>query len=77
MTAAHQSASFTATLRVQIDDRPGAFAGLARAIGDAGGAIADTVSDDEFLPENLIPSVFSRDVVAEDAGVARRHRGGE
>src|SRR6188768_1126727 len=31
------SASFSATLRVQLDDRPGAFADLARAIGDAGG----------------------------------------
>src|SRR5213592_4382355 len=31
------SASFSATLRVHLDDRPGAFADLARAIGDAGG----------------------------------------
>src|SRR5262249_59928238 len=31
------SASFSATLRVHLDDRPGAFAELARAIGDAGG----------------------------------------
>jgi len=33
------SASFSATLRVQLDDRPGAFAALARAIGDAGGSL--------------------------------------
>jgi malate dehydrogenase (oxaloacetate-decarboxylating) len=31
------SASFSATIRVHVDDRPGAFADLARAIGDAGG----------------------------------------
>ncbi len=33
------SASFSATLRVHLDDRPGAFADLARAIGDAGGSL--------------------------------------
>jgi malate dehydrogenase (oxaloacetate-decarboxylating) len=33
------SASFSATLRVDLDDRPGAFADLARAIGDAGGSL--------------------------------------
>jgi malate dehydrogenase (oxaloacetate-decarboxylating) len=31
------SASFSATLRVHLDDRPGAFADVARAIGDTGG----------------------------------------
>jgi malate dehydrogenase (oxaloacetate-decarboxylating) len=31
------SASFSATLRVHLDDRPGAFADVARVIGDAGG----------------------------------------
>ena len=31
------SASFSATLRVHLDDRPGAFADVARAIGEAGG----------------------------------------
>jgi malate dehydrogenase (oxaloacetate-decarboxylating) len=35
----HPSASFSATLRVHLDDRPGAFAELARAIGDAGGLL--------------------------------------
>ncbi len=35
--SAHPSASFSATLRVHLDDRPGAFADVARAIGDAGG----------------------------------------
>jgi malate dehydrogenase (oxaloacetate-decarboxylating) len=33
------SASFSATLRVHLDDRPGSFAELARAIGDAGGSL--------------------------------------
>ncbi len=33
------SASFSATIRVQLVDRPGAFAELARAIGDAGGSL--------------------------------------
>jgi malate dehydrogenase (oxaloacetate-decarboxylating) len=36
---AHLSASFSATIRVQVDDRPGAFAELARAIADAGGSL--------------------------------------
>jgi malate dehydrogenase (oxaloacetate-decarboxylating) len=35
----HPSASFSATLRAHLDDRPGAFADLARAIGDAGGLL--------------------------------------
>ncbi|HEY2372935.1 MAG TPA: NAD-dependent malic enzyme [Gaiellaceae bacterium] len=35
----HPSASFSATLRVHLDDRPGAFADLARAIGDADGLL--------------------------------------
>jgi malate dehydrogenase (oxaloacetate-decarboxylating) len=35
-TVTHPSASFSATLRVRLADRPGAFADLARAIGDAG-----------------------------------------
>ena len=39
MAAQRPSASFSATLRVHLDDRPGAFADLARAIGDAGGSL--------------------------------------
>ncbi len=35
----HPSASFSATLRVHLDDRPGAFARLAGAIGEAGGSL--------------------------------------
>ena len=37
VTEIRPSASFSATLRVHLDDRPGAFADVARAIGDAGG----------------------------------------
>jgi len=33
------SASFSATMRVHLEDRPGAFADLARAIADAGGSL--------------------------------------
>ena len=35
----HPSASFSATIRVRIDNRPGAFARLAAAIGEAGGLL--------------------------------------
>src|SRR3954468_19352672 len=35
----HYSASYSITLRVRLDDRPGTFADLARAIGDAGGLL--------------------------------------
>ncbi len=39
MSQPRPSASFSATLRVHLDDRPGAFADLARAIGDTGGSL--------------------------------------
>ena len=35
----HYSASFSLTLRVRLDNRPGSFADLARAIADAGGLL--------------------------------------
>jgi malate dehydrogenase (oxaloacetate-decarboxylating) len=35
----HPSPSFSATIRVRLEDRPGAFATLAHAIGDAGGSL--------------------------------------
>ena len=35
----HFSASFSLTMRVRLDDRPGSFADLARAIADAGGLL--------------------------------------
>jgi malate dehydrogenase (oxaloacetate-decarboxylating) len=37
--AAHPSASFSATLRVHLENTPGSFARLARGIGDAGGLL--------------------------------------
>ena len=39
MTTAHTSASFSATLRVHLDNDPGAFARLAAAIGEADGLL--------------------------------------
>jgi len=36
---AHVSAQFSATLRVVLEDRPGSFARLAAALGDAGGSL--------------------------------------
>ena len=39
MSQPRPSASFSATLRVHLDDRPGAFADLAQAIGAAGGSL--------------------------------------
>ena len=39
MSNVRPSASFSATLRLHLDDRPGAFADVARAIGDAGGSL--------------------------------------
>jgi malate dehydrogenase (oxaloacetate-decarboxylating) len=37
--ALHPSASFSATLRVRLEDRPGSFAALAAAVGSAGGLL--------------------------------------
>jgi malate dehydrogenase (oxaloacetate-decarboxylating) len=37
--AIHPSASFSATMRVRLENHPGAFAALAEAIGDAGGLL--------------------------------------
>jgi malate dehydrogenase (oxaloacetate-decarboxylating) len=39
MTTAHPSASFSATLRVRLENQPGTFARLAEAIGEAGGLL--------------------------------------
>ena len=37
--SSHYSASHSFTLRASLDDRPGSFADLARAIADAGGLL--------------------------------------
>ena len=39
MTAPHPSASFSATIRARLHDRPGTFARLAEAIAEAGGSL--------------------------------------
>jgi malate dehydrogenase (oxaloacetate-decarboxylating) len=39
VSTSHPSASFSATLRVQLENSPGSFARLAEAIGDAGGLL--------------------------------------
>ncbi len=39
MTASHPSASFSATLRVRLENQPGTFARFAEAIGEAGGLL--------------------------------------
>jgi malate dehydrogenase (oxaloacetate-decarboxylating) len=39
LSTAHPSASFSATLRVRLENEPGTFAGLAEAIGEAGGLL--------------------------------------
>ena len=39
MTVVHQSASFSATLRIHLDNRPGSFAELASTVGLAGGLL--------------------------------------
>jgi malate dehydrogenase (oxaloacetate-decarboxylating) len=38
-TASHPSASFSATIRVRLEDRPGSFGRLATAVGEAGGLL--------------------------------------
>jgi hypothetical protein len=63
---AHPSASFSLTLRVRLDDRPGSFADLARAIADAGGLLGAI----DLVRVN--PGVKTRDVsvLASDAAHA-------
>jgi malate dehydrogenase (oxaloacetate-decarboxylating) len=39
VSSAHYSASFSTTIRVHLEDRPGSFADLARGIADAGGLL--------------------------------------
>jgi malate dehydrogenase (oxaloacetate-decarboxylating) len=58
----HLSASFSATLRVQLENRPGAFADLARAVADAGGSL-DAIDLVRVDPGSKIRdvTVFARD----------------
>jgi malate dehydrogenase (oxaloacetate-decarboxylating) len=63
----HVSPSFSATLRVQLEDRPGAFAKLAAAIGEAGGSLGaiDLVRVDR--------TTKIRDVTVSAAGESHLH----
>jgi malate dehydrogenase (oxaloacetate-decarboxylating) len=71
----HPSASFSATIRARIPDRPGAFAKLAAAIGEAGGSLGaidlvrverrtkirdvNVLADDERHLETIVEAVRS------------------
>ena len=63
----HVSPSFSATLRVRLEDTPGAFARLAAAIGEAGGSLGaiDIVRVD--------PTTKTRDVTVSAANEAHLH----
>src|SRR6185312_13840436 len=60
--SSHYTASHSLTLRVRLDDRPGTFARLASAIGDAGGLL-DAIDLVRVEPGSKIRdvSVFARD----------------
>src|SRR3989475_173329 len=64
----HYSASFSLTLRVRLDDSPGAFADLARAIADAGGQL-DAIDLVRVEPRHKVRdvSVFATDAEHADA----------
>jgi malate dehydrogenase (oxaloacetate-decarboxylating) len=73
----HPSASFSATIRVRIPDRPGAFARLASAIGEAGGSLGaidlvrvekahkvrdvNVLADDEHHLDTIVAAVRALD----------------
>jgi malate dehydrogenase (oxaloacetate-decarboxylating) len=60
----HPSASFSATLRVRLADRPGSFADLARAIADAGGSLGPI----DLVQVDADSKVRDITVLATDAG---------
>jgi malate dehydrogenase (oxaloacetate-decarboxylating) len=64
----HYSASFSLTLRVRLEDSPGAFADLARAIADAGGQL-DAIDLVRVEPNHKVRdvSVFATDAEHADA----------
>ena len=75
----HPSASFSATIRLRIDNRPGAFARLAAAIGEAGGLLGsidlvrvekatklrdvNVLADDELHLQDVVDAVRAVDGV--------------
>jgi len=71
----HYSASFSLTLRVRLEDSPGAFADLARAIADAGGQL-DAIDLVRVEPNHKVRdvSVFATDAEHADA-IVRACRG--
>jgi malate dehydrogenase (oxaloacetate-decarboxylating) len=68
MAAPHTSASFSATIRVHLEDQPGSFARLAQAIGEAGGLLGaiDLV--------RIEPGMKVRDVTVDAADTAHLQR---
>jgi malate dehydrogenase (oxaloacetate-decarboxylating) len=64
--SSHYSASFSVTLRVRLDNTPGAFADLARAIADAGGLL-DAIDLVRVEPGHKVRDVT---VLATDSGHA-------
>ena len=80
MAQTHPSASFSPTLRVHLDDRPGAFADVARAIGDAGGGLGaiDLVRVEQGKKmRDVTVDVASADHRAGDRAACRRSTGVE
>jgi malate dehydrogenase (oxaloacetate-decarboxylating) len=65
---ARVSASFSATIRVHLDDRPGALADLARAIADAGGSL-DAIDLVRVEAQRKVRDIT---VFAQDAGHVER-----
>jgi malate dehydrogenase (oxaloacetate-decarboxylating) len=59
----HPSASFSATLRVRLQDRPGSFAAVAQAIGSCGGSL-DAIDLVRVLPGHKLRDIT---VLATDA----------
>ena len=68
MSSLHPSASFSATLRVHLENRPGSFARLAAAIGDAGG-LMDAIDLVRVERGKKVPDVTG--LAADDAHLAR------
>jgi malate dehydrogenase (oxaloacetate-decarboxylating) len=66
--SSHYTASHSLVLRVRLDDRPGTFASLARAIGDAGGLL-DAIDLVRVEAGSKIRdvSVFAKDALHADA----------
>src|SRR5579862_3616807 len=89
----HPSASFSAAIRVRIENHPGAFARLAAAIGEAGGLLGaidlvrvegstkirdvNVLADDEQYLDAIVAAVHSVEVVHVSDRVFLAHLGGK